>query len=313
MLLYIARRLAFGLILAFLVTLITFWLLSYSVDSAMLAVLGSSATAEGAAALRTNLGYDRPFFVQYGDWLLGLFRGDFGRSLFTGEPVVGAVVSRLSVTLSVIAVALVLTVIISVALGVWAASRGGAADRVAQLASMVGYVLPGLLLAIGLVFLLSVQLKLLPATGFTSFGDDPVAWARSIAIPVIVLTIASVATLASQVRGTMIDELRKDYVRTLRSRGLRYRKVVLFYALRGAAGPALTVLSLEFIAMFGGALIIEKVFALPGFGTYSFDASVRGDIPVIMGITVFSVLLVVMVNLLADLANGWLNPKARVH
>jgi len=129
---------------------------------------------------------------------------------------------------------------------------------------------------------------------------------------VTALLIASMAGLTAQIRGTMIDELRKDYVRTLRTRGIPTRSIVLRHALRNASGPALTVLSFEFIAMLGGALIIEKVFAIPGFGSYAFDASLQGDVPVIMGITLFAVLLVVVVNLAVDLVNGWLNPKARV-
>jgi len=110
----------------------------------------------------------------------------------------------------------------------------------------------------------------------------------------------------------MIDELRKDYVRTLRTRGVPSNAIVLKHALRNAGSPALTVLSLEFIQMFGAALIIENVFALPGYGSYAFNASLQGDIPVILGITAFGVLLVIVVNLSTDVANGWLNPKARV-
>jgi peptide/nickel transport system permease protein len=109
----------------------------------------------------------------------------------------------------------------------------------------------------------------------------------------------------------MIGELRKDYVRTLRTRGIPTRSIVLRHALRNAAGPALTVLSLEFIQMLGGALIIEQIFALPGFGQYAFNASLQGDVPIIMGISLFGVLLVVVVNLVVDLLGGWLNPKAR--
>jgi len=110
----------------------------------------------------------------------------------------------------------------------------------------------------------------------------------------------------------MIDELRRDYVRTLRTRGVSTSSIVIRHALRNAGSPALTVLSLEFISMFGSSLIIENVFALPGYGSFAFNASLQGDIPVIMAITAFGVLLVFVVNLITDLANGWLNPKARV-
>lgn len=312
MIAYILRRLAAGIVLALLVTLVTFLLLSTSFQDVARTVLGQSATPEATAAYMEAKGWDRPAIIQYGDWLIHAVQGDFGQSVYTALPVGPSVAQRLAVTLSVIVPALILTVIISIALGVWSAARGGVVDRVAQAISLIGYIVPGLLLAIGLVVIFSVQLKWLPATGFTPFAEDPAAWLRSITIPVIVLTIGGVANMAAQVRGRMIDELRRDYVRTLRTRGTSTTSIVIRHALRNAGGPALTVMSLEFIQMFGGALIIENVFALPGYGSYAFNASLQGDIPVIMGIAVFGVLLVTAINLLTDLANGWLNPKARV-
>lgn len=309
---YILRRLGTGLLLAMLVTLITFFLLSLSFDAVVRARLGSVATPESLAAMTAELGFDRPVLIQYFEWLAGVLRGDFGTSLFTSEPVGPAVASRLAVTLSIVLVALAITVLISVTLGVVAATRGGLVDRLAQAASLVGYVIPGLLIAIVLVVVFAINLRMLPATGYTPFDVNPGRWAATITIPVIVLVIGGAANITAQVRGTMIDEMRKDYVRTLRTRGIPTRSIVLKHALRNAAGPALTVLSFEFIAMLGGALIIEKVVALPGFGTFAFNSSLQGDITVIMGITLFSVLLVVCINLLVDLVNGWLNPKARI-
>ena len=310
---YILRRLGAGLVLAVLVTFITFLLLSTSFQDVAKTILGQSATPETTEALMQSKGWDQPVVAQYFNWLAGAVQGDFGTSVYTSLPVAPTVLQRLAVTLSVILPALILTVIFSTILGVWAASRGGAADRLSQGISLIGYIIPGLLLAIGLVVIFAVQLKWLPATGYTPPGEDPAAWARSITIPVIVLTIGGVANMAAQVRCRMIDELRRDYVRTLRTRGVSTTSIVVRHALRNAASPALTVMSLEFIAMFGGALIIENVFALPGYGSFAFNASLQGDIPVIMGITAFGVLLVTVVNLLTDLANGWLNPKARVH
>lgn len=310
---YIVRRLTSGIVLAILVTLVTFLLLSTSFEDVARAIVGPSGTPETVAALITAEGWDRPALQQYGEWVWGVIRGDFGTSLFTSLPVGPSVIQRLLVTLSVIVPALLLTVVISTVLGVWSAARGGAVDRVAQVLSMVGYILPGLLLAILLVYVFAVQLKWLPATGFTPFVNDPAAWARSITIPVIVLTIGGIANMTAQVRGRMIDELRKDYVRTLRTRGVPIRSIVFGHALRNAASPALTVMSLEFIQMFGAALIIENVFALPGYGSFAFNASLQGDIPVILGITAFGVVLVTVVNLATDLGNGALNPKARIH
>ncbi|SDS82086.1 ABC transporter permease [Microterricola viridarii] len=313
MLAYVLRRLGAGVVLAVLVTLITFLLLSSSFDDVAQTILGSSATPEITAALIAEKGWDRPIVVQYADWLVNAVQGDFGVSVYTSLPVGPSVIQRLLVTLSIIVPALIISVIVSIVLGVWSASRGGAIDRVAQGISLIGYILPGLLLAIGLVVIFAVQLKWLPATGYTPPTEDPAAWIRSITIPVIVLSIGGIASMTAQVRGRMIDELRRDYVRTLRTRGTSTRSIVLRHALRNAGGPALTVMSLEFIQMFGGALIIENVFALPGYGSFAFNASLQGDFPVIMGVAAFGVLLVTIVNLLTDLANGWLNPKARVH
>ncbi|MDG9724373.1 ABC transporter permease [Streptomyces sp. DH41] len=309
---YAARRLLSGLVLALLVTLITYLLLAPSFDGIVSSRLGMGATPESIRTAKAELGMDRPLLVQYLEWLSHAVRGDLGSSFFSGETVGHTVSQRLSVTMSIVVVTLLLSVVLSVTLGVLAAWRGGRVDRIVQVVSLTGHLIPNLLFAIALVYVLAIQLELLPATGFTPLSEDPVAWMKSIVIPTLALLIASVAGLTAQVRGTMIDELRKDYVRTLRTRGIPMRSIVLRHALRNAGGPALTVLSFEFIAMLGGALIIEQVFAIPGFGSYAFEASLQGDVPIIMGITLFAVLLVVVVNLAVDLLNGWLNPKARV-
>lgn len=312
MILYVLRRLAAGLVLAVLVTMITFALLSTSFDDVASSIVGSGATPDLVQAQEARLGLDRPLFTQYLDWLSHAVRGDLGLSYFTSEPVRSAIAARLGVTLSIVLAALLATVVISVVLGVLAATRGGAVDRIAQGVSMVGYLVPNLLIAITLVYVLAIKLRWFPATGYTPLSEDPARWVSTITIPVVALMMSGVANLTSQIRGAMIGELRKDYVRTLRTRGIPARSIVLRHALRGAAGPALTVLSLEFVQMLGGALIIEQVFALPGFGQYAFNASLQGDIPIIMGISLFGVLLVVGVNLVVDLVNGRLNPKARI-
>ncbi len=313
MLSYVLRRLTAGLVLLLLVTFITFLMLSTSFEDVALTILGPSATPEATEALMAVRGWDRPVLEQYFEWVSNAVRGDFGASVFTSLPVGPSVVQRLAVTLSIIVPALLITVVLSTVLGVWAASRGGAIDRLAQGISLIGYVVPGLLLAIVLVVVLAVRLDLLPATGFTPATESLSGWLRSITIPVTVLVIGGVASLTAQIRGRMIDELRRDYVRTLRTRGTSTLSIVIKHALRNAGSPALTVMSLEFIQMFGASLIIENVFGLPGYGSYAFNASLQGDIPVILGIVVFGVLLVTVVNLTTDLANGWLNPKARVH
>ena len=313
MVLYILRRLITGVVLAVLVTFITFVLLSGSFRDMVSTLLGPDATPESVTGRLHDLGYDRPLIVQYGDWLLHAVTGDLGTSLFTNQAVLPAVMSHMVVTMSIVFPGLVIALILSVVLGVWAATRSGAPDRIAQGISLVGHVVPALLTAIVLVVVFAVELKIFPATGYVPFGDSPVGWLRSTTLPVVVLVIAGMAAITAQVRGSMIDELGKDYVRTLRTAGLSTRSIVLKHALRNAGSPALTVTSLQFIQLFSYSVIIENVFALPGFGSFAFTSSQNIDVPVIMGVTIVSVVLVTVVNLIADIANGYLNPKARLH
>jgi peptide/nickel transport system permease protein len=312
-LLYALRRLVIGVVLAVLVTFITYLLLSASFRDMVSTLLGPDATPASVTGRLHDLGYDRPLVVQYGDWLAHAARGDLGTSLFTSQAVAPAVQSHMVVTMSIVLPGLVIALILSVILGVWAASRSGAPDRIAQGISLVGHVVPALLTAIVLVVVFAVELKIFPATGYVQFGDSPVGWLRSTTLPVVVLVVAGMAAITAQVRGSMIDELGKDYVRTLRTAGLPSWSIVLKHALRNAGSPAQTVTSLEFIQLFSHSVIIENVFALPGFGSFAFTSAQSIDVPVIMGVTIVSVVLVTVVNLIADIVNGYVNPKARLH
>ncbi|KQW05577.1 ABC transporter permease [Leifsonia sp. Root4] len=312
MIAYIARRLGSGLVLIFVVTAITFFL-TYGANLPVARnILGPNAGQDQLDALNAKLGLDRPIFEQYFSWLGGVFRGDLGASYFNSQPVVDAMASRLPVTMSVVVVAAVITLIMSVVLGVASAAKRGALDVVLQAISTIAFVFPAIVLGIVLVYVFAISLHWVPAIGFVPFSDSPGGWFASIILPAVVLSIGGIAALAAQIRGSLIDELSRDYVRTLRSRGTSEGEILLKHALRNAAGPALTTFSLQFITMFGAALFVEKIFALPGYGNYAFQATVQGDLPVMLGVILFSVVLVVIVNLLVDLANGWLNPKVRV-
>lgn len=309
---YLFRRMAYGLVLLFLVPAITFFL-TYGADLPVARnILGPSASPEQVAQLEAQLGLDEPIVPHFLSWLSGVFQGDLGTSYFTNEPITDALLARLPVTLSVVVLASVITVLLSVLLGVTAAKRGGVVDSFLQTFSTFVFVFPGIVLAIALVYVFAVALNWFPAVGYVPLAESPADWGRSIILPAIVLAIPGVASLGSQVRGALVDQLDRDYVRTLRTRGVPERSILLKHALRNAAAPALTVFSLEFIAMFGGALFIEKIFALPGFGTYGFTSALQGDLPAMLGVSIFAVGLVVVVNLIVDLLNGWLNPKARV-
>jgi len=309
---FLARRVGAAVVLVFVISSITFVLLSFTGGNPARNIVGQSATAEQEAAKAAELGLDQPLISQYGTWLGQLVRGDLGSSWFTGQPVSSTISNALPVTLSIVLAGLLLSAVVSVLLGVAAAVRGGWVDRLLQIVSVVGFALPSFLVALVLALFVAVKWGLLPATGYTALAENPSLWFQSIVLPAVSLAIGAIAATAQQVRGSMLDVLRRDYVRTLRARGLKSSSILYKHALRNAAPPALTVLSLQFIGLIGGAVVVEKVFGLSGIGTAALSTASQGDQPVVLGIVLVTVVLIAVVNVLMDLAHGWLNPKVRV-
>ena len=312
MLIFLLRRLGAGILLLFVITTITYTLLYLSSDGIAQNILGEFATPEQIALKQAELGLDQPLAVRYLDWLGGAVTGDFGRSWFNSEPVITALLNRLPVSLTIVVGALVISAILAALLGVAAAIKRGWIDRAVQLLSLAGDALPSFVVAIVLVTSLAIQAKIFPATGFVPFTENPALWIMSIALPITALVFQLVAQAAQQFRSAIIDVRRRDFVRTLRSRGLSEREVVFKHVLRSAAPAALTILSLQFVGLLGGSVIIEQIFALPGVGPLAVSSTTQGDIPVVMGVVVYTVVMVILVNLVVDLVNGWLNPKVRV-
>ena len=168
------------------------------------------------------------------------------------------------------------------------------------------------LIALGLVTLFALNLGWFEPTGYVNLSDSPSGWLGTVTLPVIALSVGGIAGVAGQVRGSVVDALRQDYVRTLRSRGLSFNRVVFKHVLRNAGGPALAVLAVQFVGLLGGAVVVEQVFAIPGLGQVAVSSTTQGDIPLVMGLVVATAALVVIVNLVIDLAQGWLNPKVRL-
>ena len=312
MLPFLLRRLGAGVVLVFVIATLTFFLTTLTGSDPARRILGPTATASAVAAKSAELGLDRPALARYWSWLTGAVHGDFGNSWYTSQPATKLISTALPVSLSLVLVAIALTAVISVWLGVTAAIRGGWLDRVLQAVSIVAFAVPNFLVGLVLSLVFAVQLGLFPALGYTPIGTDPGAWLASITLPAIALTIGAVATVAAQTRGSMIDVLQQDYIRTLRSRGLPARSVLYKHALRNAAPASLTILSLQFIALISGAVVIEKVFGLNGLGQLATSAASQGDVPLVLAVVVVTVLIVVVVNLFVDLALGWLNPKVRI-
>jgi peptide/nickel transport system permease protein len=312
MLFFVLRRLGAGVVLVAVLSTVTFFLLYLSGGNIARRILGQEATEATVVQKKHELGLDRPVASRFGEWVSHAIRGDLGSSWFTGQQVTDAITSRLSVTLSLVIGATLISAVISVLLGVLAATRRGWIDRVVQFLSVLGFAIPGFLVAIGLVTLLAIKIHAFKPTGYVKLTDSPSQWLSSIALPVIALSIGGIAGIAAQIRGSVIDSLRQDFVRTLRSRGLSERSVIYKHVLRNAAGPALSVLAVQFVGLLGGAVIVEQIFAIPGLGQVAVGATGQGDIPLVMGLVVATAIIVVIVNLAVDLLQGWLNPKVRV-
>jgi peptide/nickel transport system permease protein len=312
MLKFTIRRLISGVVLLFVISTLAFLLLHMGGGNIARNLLGASATAQTVADKAHALGLDQPLLVQYFNWFGQAITGNFGDSWFTGQPVTAAITSRTAVTLSLVIGAALVTTIISIVLGVWAALRRGWVDRVLQFISMVGFAIPHFLIAIGLVVVFALTLKWFQPTGYVNITDSVTGWLATVTLPITALAIGGIAGVAQQVRGSVIDALRQDYVRTLRSRGLSSNRVVFKHVLRNAGGPALAVLNLLFVGLVGGAVIVETIFAIPGLGQVSVTATTQGDVPLVMGLVLMVAILVVIANLAVDLLQGWLNPKVRL-
>ena len=312
MLSFTLRRLVSGVILLFVISSLAYLLLYLGAGNVGRRILGSQASEATVALKNQQLGVDEPLLTRYVSWLTHAVTGDFGTSWFTSQPVDQTITSRLAVTISLVIGATILSGVIATVLGVWAARRRGWADRVVQVVSVLGFAIPGFLIAILLVNVFALGLGWFKPTGYVQFATSFTGWLGSVTLPIVALSIGAIAAIVQQVRGSVIDALRQDWVRTLRSRGLSDNRIVFKHVLRNAGGPALAVLAVQFVGLVGGAVIVEQIFAIPGLGQVSVTATTQGDVPVVMGLVVAIGAIVVVVNLLIDLIQGFLNPKARV-
>ena len=312
MLRFVLRRLLAGVVLLFVVSSLGFILMNLNSGGTALTILGPTATQEQVAQLTTQLGLDQPLIPRYVAWVSDAVTGDLGVSWFTRQPVVEAITSRMAVTLSLVIGTTILTAVVATALGVWAARKRGAADSLVQGGSVLGFAIPGFLIAIVLVNIFALNLGWFRPTGYVQLPDSFTGWLSSVTLPIIALSIGATAAIASQVRGAVIDTMRQDWVRTLRSRGLSENRVLYKHVLRNAGGPALAVLVVQFVGLMGGAIIVEQIFAIPGLGQVSVQGTASGDVPLVMGLIVAIATIVVIVNIVIEILHGFLNPKARI-
>jgi len=304
----------------FLTALLTILLASVVVFSAMLAVpgdpaaiiLGINATPEAREVLSRKLGLDVPPVQRYVQWLGGVAKGDFGESINYQRPVGPLIADRLRVSVPLTVGAALLACLIAIPLGIFAAVRKGTAwDPLITSLSQLGAAVPSFWLGLLLILFFAVERRLLPAGGFTPFGQDPAAWARSLALPVLALALGQAAVMTRMTRAAMLEVLNQDFVRTARAKGVARRAVVLKHALRNAMVTIITILGLSLSNVFIGSIVIEQVFALPGLGRLALTAIGTRDFPLLQGEILIYAATIVTLGFLVDISYGLLDPRIR--
>lgn len=296
----------------FLASVITFSLGALSDSNPAAAALGETATQQDIDRLNHEFGLDRPLVVQYFSWVGNALTGDLGRSWFTTIPVTDSIKTALPVDLSIAALALVLALVIGGGAGIGAAlSNGGIFDRAVTLVCSILGTLPPFVIGMALIVVFAVKLQVLPAGGYVPLAVDPGEWLRFSILPALALSLDVAASIARQLRTSLVGELRENYAVGAEMRGFGRRRVLFGHVLRNAAGPTLAVIGLAIPLIIGGAVMTEKLFGLPGIAQLALQSAEKGDVPVVLGTLLVTAVIVVAASLVINVLQTALNPVAR--
>ena len=314
---YIIRRLIQALAVLILMTLIVFFVMRLLPGDPLIIYVAQTAELEAMPPemldeLRHEFGLDKPVMVQYVNWILGIFRGDFGTSIFYREKVSKLMLERFPVTLHLGVLALILGAIIGILAGLLAAVRRGKwVDKVVTPLTYVGITIPVFWLGILMIYAFGLKLGWLPIFGYTSPLDNFGLSVRQLIMPVICLAVFGLASNTRLMRSSMLEVIRQDYIRTAWAKGLRERTIVTRHAMKNGFIAVITLIGMGVGHIFGGSVLVETVFAIPGIGRLLVTAIFGQDYVVVQAITLIIGIVVLMVNLLVDLCYGWFDPRIR--
>src|SRR3981081_510282 len=309
---YILRRVLATMPVMAIVALFVFSLLYIAPGDPAAMIAGDQASPADVGRIAPSLGLDRPFLVQFGDWAWRILHGDLGTSIFTNLPVGSLIAQRIEPTLSLMAIALVLTIVVAVPLGVAAAWKAGSwVDRTIMAFAVFGFSLPGFVVGYVLAYVFALQLEWLPVQGYTPLSEGFWPWLQNLILPSIALGCVYIALIARITRATMLEVLSQDYIKTARAKGLAQTTILFIHALKNAAVPIVTVIGIGIALLIGGAVVTESVFVIPGLGRLTIDAILRRDYPVIQGVVLLFSFVYVLVNLAIDLLYTALDPRIR--
>jgi len=304
---FVVRRLLLLLPVAVGVTIICFFMVHLIPGDPAATILGIHATPRAVALLHQQWGLDRPLASQYWLFLERLLHGNLGQSIFYGGSVSSLILSHLPPTLWLLGYATVLTVLISVPLAVLAASRrDGVRDHVVRAVPLVGLGMPTFWLGFLLIYAFAITLRIFPVSGY---GSGFTGHLRSMFLPSLTVALALTPVVIRSLRASMLDVLGADYITTARSKGVSPRRLYLRHALRNAVIPAVTVLAINIGFLVGATVVIEQIFAVPGIGQLMVNAIFQRDFPVVQGVTLVFAIMVVLINLMADLSYAALDPR----
>lgn len=332
MLKYTLKRLLLLLPVIFGVSVLVFLVMHvFTTDPASI-ILGQHATAEQVNTLRIELGLDKPLYIQYFAFIGGVLKGNFGDSLITKAPVTQEILSRFPATIELAITAIIIASVVGVTIGIISAvKQNSIVDYISMFIGLIGVSMPIFWLGLVLIVVFGVGLHWLPVSGRISVGMEPTHITgmyildsiltgnmaalkdsiQHLAMPAIALASYSTAIIARMTRSTMLEIIKQDYIRTARAKGLFEKVVVLKHALRNALIPVTTVIGLQLGALLGGAVLTETVFAWPGIGSYTVDAILKSDYPVVQGSVMMLATIFVLVNLIVDLLYAYLDPRIK--
>ncbi len=309
---FLVRRLLSAIPVLFVVSVVTFLIMWIVPGDVTAELAGPDATPQQVEQLRRLLGLDQPLFGRALIWYRSLLHGDLGQSYLLNRSVSEAVFERLPVTLSLAGLALVLSVLMGMLLGIFAAIRHNTwADQGAMTLALLGLSLPDFWFGLVLIFFFGVQLGWLPTGGFVPIAESFTGWLVSMTLPALTLAFTQMGVIARMTRSSMLDVIGQDYVRTARAKGMPFRVVIFKHALLNALVPIVTVIGVMTGVLLGGAVVIESVFSLPGVGRLIIGAIQRRDFPIIQGGLLITAATFVFVNIAVDVLYGWLDPRVR--
>jgi peptide/nickel transport system permease protein len=313
MLRFLIRRVLFGVLVLWIVTTGVFILFFATSKDPAARFAGKSATPDTLALVRHRLGLDDPLPVQYWHFVVRLLHGDLGYSFATQSPVTSMIKDALPASLSLILGAAVLWLIAGIIAGTISATRARTLlDRSITVTVLIGISMPAFIVGLTLSYVLAVKIQIFPQTGFIPIQDNPVQWFQHLILPWITLALLQSAIYTRLTRGSLLDVLGEDYIRTARAKGLPERKVIYRHGLRSALTPVVTQAGVDIGVLIGGTLVTESVFGLQGIGQMTVRSLTNGDLPVIMGVVLIAAFFVVLGNLVVDVAYSFLDPRVRL-